>query len=87
MHAARSTGCANQAFVYDERVVGLQFHLETTPASAQQLIVHCAGEIVAGRYIQTPQAMLADVHRFDRINCVMHGLLDRLASYAPATAA
>ncbi len=37
VHAARSAGCAHQAFVYDERVVGLQFHLETTPASARQI--------------------------------------------------
>lgn len=80
VHTARSTGCANQAFVYDERVVGLQFHLETTPASAQQIIAHCADEIVEGRYIQTPQAMLADARRFDSINCAMHELLDRLAA-------
>jgi GMP synthase (glutamine-hydrolysing) len=76
---ARSAGCANQAFVYDERVVGLQFHLETTQASAQQIIAHCADEIVEGRYIQTPQAMLAGASRFDAINCAMHELLDRLA--------
>jgi len=80
VHAARSTGCTNQAFVYDERVVGLQFHLEMTPASAQQIIAHCADEIVEGRYIQTPQAMLADARRFDNINCAMHQLLDRLAA-------
>lgn len=80
VHAARSTGCANQAFVYDERVVGLQFHLETTPASARQIIAHCADEIVEGRYIQTPQAMLADACRFDSINGAMHQLLDRLAA-------
>ncbi|MDP3616379.1 MAG: type 1 glutamine amidotransferase [Rhodoferax sp.] len=80
VHAARSTGCANQAFVYDERVVGLQFHLEMTLANAQQLIAHCADDIVEGRYIQTPQAMLADARRFDNINCAMHQLLDRLAA-------
>lgn len=80
VHVARSAGCAHQAFVYDERVVGLQFHLETTPASAQQLIAQCADEIVAGRYIQTPQEMLADARRFDAINHVMQGLLDRLAA-------
>ena len=80
VHVARSAGCANQAFVYDERVVGLQFHMETTPASARALIVHCADEIVEGRYIQTPQAMLADTGRFDAINRAMHDLLDRLAA-------
>lgn len=86
-HVARSAGCANQAFVYEKRVVGLQFHLETTPASAQQIIAHCADEIVEGRYIQTPQEMLVDVSRFDAINRVMHDLLDRLATDCPDRAA
>jgi len=80
LHVAHSTGCAHQAFVYEERVVGLQFHLETTRASSQQIITHCADEIVEGRYIQTPQAMLGDLQRFDAINQTMWGLLDRLAA-------
>lgn len=37
VRVARSAGCANQAFVYDKRVVGLQFHLETTSDSARQI--------------------------------------------------
>jgi GMP synthase (glutamine-hydrolysing) len=85
VHLARSAGCANQAFVYDERVVGLQFHLETTPTSANQIIAHGAGELVAGRYIQTPQAMLADMRRFEVINQEMQGLLDRLAAVPQRT--
>lgn len=83
MHVAHSAGCANQAFVYDERVVGLQFHLETTPASAQKIIAHCADEIVDGRFIQSPQVMLANPNRFKAINCAMRELLDRLTA-APA---
>lgn len=80
MHVAHSAGCANQAFMYDERVVGLQFHMETTPVSAQQIITHCANEIVEGSFIQTPQVMLGDLHRFDVINQIMWGLLDRFAA-------
>lgn len=83
VHAARSAGCANQAFVYDGRVVGLQFHLETTLDSAQRLIAHGTNELVQGRYIQTPQEMLADASRFDAINRVMHDLLDRLVTDSP----
>ena len=40
-HIARSAACENQAFVYDERIVGLQFHLETTLESSEQLIFNC----------------------------------------------
>lgn len=80
VHLARSAGCAYQAFVYDERVVGLQFHLEATPGSAQSLISHCAVEIAEGRYIQSPQDILADACRFDAITHAMHRFLDRIAA-------
>ena len=80
VHVACSAGCAHQAFVYDDRVVGLQFHLEATSAGVRQILAHCAGEIVEGRYIQTPQAMLADARRFETIHCAMQELLDRLAA-------
>lgn len=80
VHVARSDACANQAFVYDERVVGLQFHLEATAASVRQVIAHSAAEIVGGRYIQTPLGMLADARRFETTYRVMQELLDRLAA-------
>lgn len=83
VHIASSAGCANQAYVYDERVVGLQFHLETNPASARQLISHCGDEIVAGRYVQTSNEMLEDPRRFDTINHVLHELLDRFSAATP----
>ena len=78
VHVARSAACENQAFIYDERVIGLQFHLETTPESARLLAQHCADELVTGPFIQTAGAMLADPRRFTRINEAMWKLLDRL---------
>jgi GMP synthase-like glutamine amidotransferase len=78
IHVARSAVCENQAFIYDERVVGLQFHLETTPASAQLLAQNCADELVAGPFIQMAGTMLADEQRFERINQTLWKLLDRL---------
>ena len=78
VHVARSAACENQAFIHDERVVGLQFHLETTPASARLLAQHCADELVAGPFIQTAGAMLANEQRFEQINQTMWKLLDRL---------
>jgi GMP synthase-like glutamine amidotransferase len=77
-HMARSTACENQAFIYDERIVGLQFHLETTLTSAQQLIANCADEIVAAPYIQTAPAILSDTGRFEVINAAMNTMLDSM---------
>lgn len=81
-HVARSAACANQAFAFGERVVGLQFHLETTPAGARDLIAHGIDELVEGRHIQQPLAMLGYPERFAAINVAMHALLDRLTGAA-----
>ncbi|MHA6531423.1 type 1 glutamine amidotransferase [Paenibacillus sp. BAC0078] len=56
---ALSLGCANQAYVYDEHVIGLQFHLESSRESIQQLIKHGEDELEEGIYIQKPAEMLA----------------------------
>jgi GMP synthase (glutamine-hydrolysing) len=78
VHPVRSAACEHQAFICDERVLGLQFHLETTRASASQLIRNCSDEIVEAPFIQTAGNMLSDQQRFDGINATMHGLLDQL---------
>jgi GMP synthase-like glutamine amidotransferase len=76
---ARSVGCANQAFLYRERVLGLQFHLESTPASVATIVRSCADEIVAGPYIQTGDRMLAATDEdYRRIHDALSGILDRL---------
>lgn len=83
VRVARSAACENQAFIYNKRVVGLQFHLETTRQAAEQLIAHCANENVEGPFIQTPDTMLSNERRFERINEVMRRLLDMLCNIPP----
>jgi GMP synthase (glutamine-hydrolysing) len=83
VHLASSTACANQAFLYDGRVLGLQFHLETTPASARGLVAHCGHEIDGGPFVQDPAAMLADPARFARANALLYRWLDRLLELSP----
>ena len=75
---ARSEACENQAFAFGERVLALQFHLETTPAAAASLIEHCKDELTPGRFVQAPEAMLADPARFERLNQVLAGLAKAL---------
>lgn len=55
---ARSAACAHQAFLYKEKVLALQFHLEVTPELVQLFIKTNQEELVAAPYIQTPQAIL-----------------------------
>lgn len=76
---ASTDACANQAFLYGDRIVGLQFHLETTPENARSLIAHCADEIAPGPFVQGADDMLAPAHRFADANRAMARLLDALA--------
>lgn len=71
MHLASSEGCANQAYVFQDKVYGFQFHLETTPASARALIEHCAEDIDGSRYTQPAQTILANDEKFAQINRAM----------------
>jgi GMP synthase (glutamine-hydrolysing) len=79
VHLARSEGCENQAFVYNHRVLGLQFHLEMTQDGLQDLLQHCAGDLTAGPFVQSAATMLANPLQFRRANRIMHRLLDGLA--------
>lgn len=80
---AESAGCLNQAFQIENRVIGLQFHLETTPASAAEIISHCRDEIQPARYVQDEDTMLGvQAERYEAINGVMADVLDYLM--APA---
>lgn len=78
---AGSEACDHQAFVYQERVVGLQFHLETTPESAHALVDHCRDELQnGGRYVQSEKEILSEDARFMELNGLMTRLLDNMAA-------
>ena len=82
VHMAQSEACANQAFQYGERVVGLQFHLDYSAASIRTMIDHCADELVESPYIQTSHDVLADAARADQIEALLGCLLDAMARQA-----
>ena len=72
---ASSAACPNQGFIFDHRVVGLQFHLEKTYKSASALIEHCSDELDGSTYVQSANTMLEGPQRFDDINEMMQRLL------------
>jgi GMP synthase-like glutamine amidotransferase len=49
-----SEACANQAFVYGGRIVGLQFHIDYLERSIDAMLRHCADELVEGPWVQSP---------------------------------
>jgi GMP synthase-like glutamine amidotransferase len=77
-HLARSAVCAEQAFVHGARVVGLQFHLESTEQSIAGLIEHCGDGITPGPTVQTPRAMQAETHHLSNTHQLLEEMLDAL---------
>ena len=75
---ASSEACENQGFIYDKKIIGLQFHLETTRSTAESLISNSAHELIKAPYIQNEQAMLADEKRFSEANRLMQIVLEHL---------
>lgn len=85
VHLARSAACENQGFQWRDRVIGLQFHLETTPDSARAFVEEDnraeegARELVPGAYIQTADEMLAaPAENYAVINALMVDVLSYL---------
>ncbi|HQT90529.1 MAG TPA: type 1 glutamine amidotransferase, partial [Candidatus Kryptobacter bacterium] len=56
---AASERCENQGFVYGDRVIGLQFHLEVTGTSLAGLVESGRSELVADRFVQDERTILA----------------------------
>ena len=75
---ASSAACINQGFVYNDRVVALQFHLETTPESMEALIENCANELTDAPFIQTAEQMRGNISSIADINAAMDNLLNAL---------
>jgi GMP synthase-like glutamine amidotransferase len=79
VHLARSAACEHQAFLYDGRVLGLQFHLESTEQSVAGICAGCADELIPGPYVQSAERILsATADDYARLNAALFGILDRL---------
>ncbi len=83
-HLARSAACEHQAFSYGDLVLGLQFHLETTPAAVASLISNCHDELQPGPYVQRQEELVGSESRFAVLNEHLRPLLSGLMARSPA---
>ncbi len=77
---ASSTACLNQAFVWKERVIGLQFHLETRPEDVEALLENCADELDNSRYVQSADQIRQNSSPFG----ASYRLLEKILGYCEA---
>jgi GMP synthase-like glutamine amidotransferase len=77
---AESEACLNQAFNYGARVIGLQFHPESTRESVQAILEVSAADLVPGPYVQSLEEVLGTEKNYESLKPVMYGILDRLAA-------
>lgn len=76
-----STGCVpNQAVQFGPRALGLQFHLEATGQSVQELVANAAGDIEPGKpFQQAPDTILAGAPQADaRLHPILSQILASL---------
>ena len=72
-------GCKNQAFQLKRNVIGLQFHLETTPENASALLDHLHDDLTPGPYVQTEaEIRVVPAAFYQTIHSIMNDVLSYL---------
>jgi len=76
--ALLSEACKNQGFIYKNRVIRLQFHLEMSKRTICDVIGNCRNELIEGKYIQNEEGMLDRNSFLADPRLLMFTLLDNL---------
>ncbi len=71
-----SAACENQAFIYKEQVLALQFHMEMMYKNCEEIIENGSDDLLPDRFVQSADEMLANQDRFQRTNKLMNTILD-----------
>jgi GMP synthase-like glutamine amidotransferase len=79
VHLASSDACKNQAYLFGGKVLAMQFHLEPTLKSLQQMIEHGRDDLDPGKYVQSEEELTADKQLFESNRKILFKLLNRLA--------
>lgn len=78
-HLLSSVTCRNQAFLYKENVLGLQFHFEVTEHTLKSMVTHGQEELVVNNTVQSAEAILGETRYVEENNRKMFRLLDYFA--------
>jgi GMP synthase-like glutamine amidotransferase len=78
IHLAESDVCKNQAYIFNERVIGLQFHIEVTADLLNEMLEGGSDELNKDKYIQTEAEIRNGIKLCIEANLLLHSLLDKL---------
>lgn len=83
---ASSKLCLEQGFVFEERVLALQCHLESTEASAKTMVEFLGNELTEGSFIQSAETINSLAKKY-QTTCedILFYMLDRLSLLSSAT--
>jgi len=68
--------CEHQAFLYGEKVLGLQFHMEFTPESLMDMVKNCGNELIEDDYVQAGHNILSNSSLCETANKHLDKLLN-----------
>lgn len=75
-----SEACKNQGFIYGDRVLALQFHLEVTPHLLHDMTGSFRDELIPSEYVQPEEEILKGEIYIRENNRIMYDILDELDS-------
>jgi len=78
INLASSHACKNQAFLYKNNVLGLQFHLEMMPGNIKEIIEYNRDELTDSEYIQSENEIISKLNLTKSTNRLMYSILNKL---------
>lgn len=76
---AKSAGVPNQGFIYNNKIMALQFHLEMNAAAIGNMLLNCSTELLPGKYIQTADQIRQGIKHINNAKHILFYLLNYLS--------
>lgn len=78
LHLAESIACINQGFLYKEKVIGLQFHMEFNDKSTEEMLRYCSHELKENQYVHSAEKIISQNHNILAAKKALFGILEAL---------
>lgn len=79
VHLLQTSICPHQAFIWNKKVLGLQFHLEVTPQTLTSMIDNCRQELIRDTFVQNEKEISNCSGLCESSNLYLKNILTQLA--------